>query len=343
MTKYILIGILLLVIVGGFFMLEQEPVATIEDTNEVIKFVTKTGTVTNVDSTEVMLDGPTIITAIEASGEEFIVAIPSMGIQSCVAKDSIADAYNIAAGDIIEVSGTPDEEGKVVPCADDDDFLTVTGFASDHTYGFEFSYLKGPDGYITIEDNESSDEDFVTGLTLFNKKEYEELQNSTDAREGPPAMHVRVYKNPEQVDAPVWSMRHPSESNRELAIGEAEEAVVGGANAEHYVVDGLYPTDTYVVAHDNHIYVLMGAYLERGDDKHQAFVDLVTSFTFPAPQPAGGAAKINPQVACESALAYMTFPSSIEADDFVASCIAGNHPEVIEKYIQSLGLDGATI
>lgn len=53
--------------------------------------------------------------------------------------------------------------------------------------------------------------------------------------------------------------------------------------------------------------------------------------------------KINVQVACESALMYTTFTDGAAADAFVAECVEGKHPDVIERYIESLGVDGATI
>jgi hypothetical protein len=59
------------------------------------------------------------------------------------------------------------------------------------------------------------------------------------------------------------------------------------------------------------------------------------------PAPAQG--KINPQVACESALMYTTFTDSAAADAFVADCVAGEHPEVIERYINEMGVGGARI
>src|SRR5262245_37801514 len=50
-------------------------------------------------------------------------------------------------------------------------------------------------------------------------------------------------------------------------------------------------------------------------------------------------AKINIQAVCTGALAYMTFPSSAEADAFVQDCIDGKHPEVIEQYRAQIGAD----
>jgi hypothetical protein len=53
--------------------------------------------------------------------------------------------------------------------------------------------------------------------------------------------------------------------------------------------------------------------------------------------------KIDVNVVCKSALAYMSFPNSKEADIFVEECVDGKHPEVIQKYIKDLNLDGAKI
>jgi hypothetical protein len=57
----------------------------------------------------------------------------------------------------------------------------------------------------------------------------------------------------------------------------------------------------------------------------------------------GASGKININAVCQNALAYMTFTSSEEANTFVAECVAGEHPDVIEQYKASLQLDGAQI
>jgi len=55
------------------------------------------------------------------------------------------------------------------------------------------------------------------------------------------------------------------------------------------------------------------------------------------------AAKIDVRIACESALMYMSFMDGAAAEAFVAECVEGEHPEVIERYINELGVDGAII
>ena len=54
--------------------------------------------------------------------------------------------------------------------------------------------------------------------------------------------------------------------------------------------------------------------------------------------------KLDINVVCEGALAYMTFEDGEAADRFVAECKAGEHPEVIERYKEERGYgDGAAI
>lgn len=54
--------------------------------------------------------------------------------------------------------------------------------------------------------------------------------------------------------------------------------------------------------------------------------------------------KLDINVVCEGALAYMSFPDGESAEQFVAECKAGEHPEVIERYKADMNLGaGATI
>jgi hypothetical protein len=62
------------------------------------------------------------------------------------------------------------------------------------------------------------------------------------------------------------------------------------------------------------------------------------------PAPATSSGKLNINVVCEGALAYMTFPNGEAAAKFVAECKEGKHPEVIERYKADMGFgDGAAI
>ncbi len=54
-------------------------------------------------------------------------------------------------------------------------------------------------------------------------------------------------------------------------------------------------------------------------------------------------AKIDIRVACESSLMYTTFTDGKAAEAYVEECVEGKHPEVIERYISEMGVDGAVI
>ena len=55
-------------------------------------------------------------------------------------------------------------------------------------------------------------------------------------------------------------------------------------------------------------------------------------------------AKLNMDVVCQGALAYMTFPDAAAAEVFVGECKEGKYPEVVERYKADMNLgDGAAI
>ncbi len=54
-------------------------------------------------------------------------------------------------------------------------------------------------------------------------------------------------------------------------------------------------------------------------------------------------AKIDVRAACESSLMYTSFTDGAAAEAYVAECVEGKHPDVIQRYIDEMGLDGAMI
>lgn len=238
------------------------------------------GVVREVNLDQVAFDGPALITIQTEKDGERVIAVPSMGLPLCAAFSHIADPFALEVGDNVEVKGAEDEEGRIVPCESAEHYLRAEGVVRDTTIGYRFTYPKGPSGYVLVSDTETTHADFVSGVILFDRAEYEEFLRATDAREGPPAMHVRVYENTQNLDAPVWTDRNQNESNVHLAFGEPEETTLAGANAVRYTADGLFPTDTYVVASHGYIFVLMGSYFDRESALYKDFQDLVRSFTF---------------------------------------------------------------
>lgn len=214
-----------------------------------------------------------------------------------------------------------------------------------------FDYPDGSDGYViddvsSLAREESQEIEVIRAYRIINAKEKFELENSQDAREGPPTMQLTVFQNDLNQSAGAWVDAFPFFSNIDMVLGAVDrDARVGGANAVRYTIDGLYLTDNVVVASGDYIYHFTGSYLERDSAIRQDFQAIIDSVRFiPPAGPSGDrSAKIDVQVACESALTYMLFQTGEQSEQFVAECVAGEHPDVIERYINDLGLDVATI
>ena len=48
--------------------------------------------------------------------------------------------------------------------------------------------------------------------------------------------------------------------------------------------------------------------------------------------------KLDIDTICTEAVAYMSFPNSVEADAWVAACVRGEHPEAIEEWKRMNGI-----
>lgn len=207
--------------------------------------------------------------------------------------------------------------------------------------GLTFDYPGGEDGYTLSELTVGAGEPVpVESLRLLPTTDYEAEQGRQG--EGSPAWTLSVYENTDKLQALVWAERFASVSNIELAVNTPAEGVIGGANAVSYRIDGLYPAEVSVITHGGYVFVANASFLDEDSRTYQEREAWINSFTF-VPSAAPRAGKIDPRVACESALMYMTFTTGEEAEAFVESCVAGNHPEVIERYIESLNVDGAVI
>lgn len=242
------------------------------------------GIVTAVDLGEATLDGPVLLLVRSDAGEPRTVAVPTMGPRTCTASDRIADPFLLAVGDRVSVSGAVVEGGRILPCEDPSHHLLAEATVRDAALGYAFMYRKGPDGYVILDEAPSSHPEALVSLTLVDRREHEILATSTGAREGPPSLGVRVYRNPARLSAFVWPDRHPAESHADRIVGDVAEVVVGGANAARYRVDGLYPIEVYVVASGSRVYMITGEFPPEEARMAEDFDDFVARFRFvPAP------------------------------------------------------------
>lgn len=208
-----------------------------------------------------------------------------------------------------------------------------------------FTYKRDLGGY-QLEDRVSTTTDHPTlirRITLTPIRDYID-QSTREGGEGSPAWTLAVYSNDLNQSPSTWADINAQESNIALAISPQEEIIVAGASGISYTIDGLYRNKVIIFASGSSMYVIHGAYLDETSPTYTDFPAWIDSFRFTPPQAVGSPqGKIDPRVACESALVYMTFPGGKEADIFVAECMEGKHPEVIERYIKDMGLDGAVI
>lgn len=274
------------VLIGAFFLLNsyiynEKQAEENGESPAVGTTVELEGTVTGVNFTQIALDGPYLIEFASMYGETHTVAIPSMGLPLCAANAQIDTPSDTQPGDLISVRGVLNETEQIVPCEDEEDYFRISfGSYVDPVFGYRFSYEKGKDGYVRELLTATGTEAFLAGAQLMRYEDFAVLITPTGPREGPPTIAVRVYDNSDNLSAPLWVDANPDASNIALAQGEPEEAVIGGANAVRYLVDGLYPTQTYAVAHDGHIFLITGAYMNEESDIYRDFQSFLASFIF---------------------------------------------------------------
>ena len=106
---------------------------------------------------------------------------------------------------------------------------------------------------------------------------------------------------------------------------------------------------TVVIALGVVVLVFVGVFAFLGEEEGAQFGEPVVSEEVMAEPAAAEESSVRPQgkidvrVACESALMYTTFTDGVAADAFIEECIEGKHPEVIERFISEMGVDGAMI
>lgn len=226
----------------------------------------------------------------------------------------------------------PTSEGQ------DTDTVTMISTYAFYDEGLKFEYPSGDAGYIITDLPVTADEVMpVRSVRLLPTADYVDEQNR-EGGEGSPAWVVSVYKNTEKLHPAVWVDRNKMVSNIDMAMDTPKETSIDGANTVAYRIDGLYPTDVYVIAHGGYIFVASVSFIDESSRTFQDRMAWLDSFTF-VPTLTRPEGKLDPRAACESALAYMTFPSDAEARAFVEACIAGEHPEVIQRYRDGLNLE----
>ncbi len=271
-------------LVATFFLGGSEPVPEVQPEPVVVSDVSLVGTVTEVNFESVAADGPSLISFTVSGGNETrVVAVPSMGLPQCAAAALIADPFQIAPGDFIEVRGTIDERSQIVPCTSPEHYMNIQRTEEKTDVGLSFTYKKGPQGYVLEENTLTANDDVLEVLysaVFTNTAEYAAFVSAPEDREGPQNFQVRVYENDNNLRPGQWVDTYPLESNIELALTEPSEAIIGAANAVQFSGDGLYPTLTFVTAHGDFMYVISAMYDPASAQIGEDFMTFVSSLKF---------------------------------------------------------------
>lgn len=144
--------------------------------------------------------------------------------------------------------------------------------------GIRFEFKTEPDGYILIEQNVDTVAytNLVTYLSLFDTDAYAELLASTEPREGPPAISVLIFDNPDNLTPAEWIQVEPQISNINLALSEIMHLTFLGLPAVRYMSDGLFVNDTVVAENNGRIYMISGSYDQEGSAIRSDFLEMLT-------------------------------------------------------------------
>ena len=223
---------------------------------------------------------------------------------------------------------TPNESGVPLDMAMEQYEMTDVGLT--------FSYTRGADAFTLVElPPDDAVPAPVRTVRLVPTADYLAEQDR-EGGEGSPAWVVRVFNNDQQLNPTQWVAAFPQIANSALANTTPVPMVISGAEAVTYRTDGLYPTEVFVMTNADFVYVVEVSFLDETSLTYTQYLPWIQSFIFTAHQ-APTSLKADPQVVCEGALVYMTFPSSVEAEAFVAACVNGDHPEVFTRYQESMG------
>lgn len=126
MKKTILIILLVLAAIAAVVYLVKRPDTTELESQTPVAGDTLevSGTVKSVNTELAMTDGPYLVVLDTEVGER-TVALPSMGILLCAAKDGIADIGSVQVGMSASARGGVSEDGSIVPCESADHYFRV--------------------------------------------------------------------------------------------------------------------------------------------------------------------------------------------------------------------------
>lgn len=149
---------------------------------------------------------------------------------------------------------------------------TLQGVFSSDALGVSFRYKEGTDGYVArmAPSSEQYPEEYVGAVVVLRSADAE---NDIEQGDGPPAMTITVFENPESKTAESWARTEP------WANAVSEEVLVpvnyGGVRGVRYASDGLYRADSIVLTKGSKVYHLVGMFDDQASVMRTDFADLL--------------------------------------------------------------------
>lgn len=144
------------------------------------------------------------------------------------------------------------------------------------SFDLRFMYRAYPEGYIVTEHAGTLPGEPPFTVTVMKKRDWEELQNATEPRDGPPAISVSIFPNTDKKSALEWIQENPHSSLFQADRGyEVKE--INGNPAIAYPTSGLYEMDSVVIVNELYVYMFSGSYISSTDPMREDFQNLVNT------------------------------------------------------------------
>ncbi len=144
--------------------------------------------------------------------------------------------------------------------------------------GFSFQYRQEPDGYVVLDQlagAETENPGVLAAVTLMFSTDQAELAAATGPREAPPTLNIAVIENPEKYTLQEWVEMQSGYSNLCVLFDSAQKVDIDGHEGVRFMSDGLYPLQNIVVAADDKVFVLIGAYLDTESQIYRDFDNML--------------------------------------------------------------------
>ncbi len=177
-------------------------------------------------------------------------------------------------------------------------------------YGFAYTYP-------TDEYTRFTPEDATSGMLVFTESvldtdDYKDLQESEIPREGPRALTISVYRNPQSLSTREWITQNDVSNYKLSADGTISTVTLGQTEFLTYQFDGLYRADAYVYSNNGYVYLFTNMWENPQSAMKKDMEEVIASLQWTEPEILAASVHNDIEVTLPSAGSEITSPLSIE-------------------------------